>query len=358
MTAQSRLLVFTGSYSESSDPGIHVYELDEKTAELSLLSAVSGVKNPTFLQVDAEQQRLYAIGEIATADGGKAGEVLAFTIHPEQGELTFMNRAQSAIAPTCHVQKDPQGQYLIISSYHGGAVSLVSLNEDGSVGQMLDSKQHSGRGAHPERQDRPHVHSAFFSPDGKYIMVQDLGIDKIFVYTIDRENNKLVLHREVNTHAGAGPRHLVFHPNGSYAYVINEVDSTVTFFTYDADQGDLKEHQTLSTLPEGFEGENTCAEITLSKDGRFLYGSNRGHDSIVVYAIAEDGKLTVTQHISTEGGHPRHFALTPNGDLLLAANRDANNIVLFSVNKVNGQLTYTGNQVTSPKPVCVWPVYM
>lgn len=359
MTAQSRLLVFTGSYSEASDPGIHVYALSEQAGELRLLSETSGVKNPTFLHVDTEHLRVYAIGEMTTAEGAKAGEVLAYAIHPEQGELTLMNRTQSAIAPTCHVQTDPQHQYLLISSYHGGAVSLVSLNVDGSVGQMVDSKQHSGKGAHPERQDRPHVHSAFFSPDGKYIMVQDLGLDKIYVYTIDREQHKLVLHREVSTHAGAGPRHFVFHPNAKFAYVINEVDSTVTFFTYDAEEGSLTEQQTLSTLPEeGFDGENTCAEITVSKDGRFLYGSNRGHDTIVVYAISEDGTLSTVQHISTEGGHPRHFALTPAGDQLLAANRDSNNIVLFQVDQDNGQLSYTGKQITSPKPVCVWPVYM
>ncbi|WP_211745745.1 lactonase family protein [Paenibacillus sp. Marseille-Q4541] len=354
----SKLLVFTGSYSEKEDSGIHVYELDESTYELSLLSQEKGLKNPTFLHVDKEKNRLVSIGEMSAADGSKAGEVIAYTIKPESGELEFMNRAQSAYAPTCHVQKDPQGKYLVISSYHGGTVSLVSLKEDGSIGEMLDSKQHAGQGSHPERQDRPHVHSAFFSPDGQYIMVQDLGLDKIFVYQIDREKEELVLHREVNTHAAAGPRHLVFHPNGKYAYVINEVDSTVTSYAYDGQEGNLTEIQTLPTLPNDFTGENTCAEITISSDGRFVYGSNRGHDSIVVYAALDNGSLEYVQHISTEGAHPRHFALTPSGNLLLVANRDTNNITLFQVNKETGELTYTGKQMESPKPVCVWPVYM
>lgn len=354
----SKLLVFTGSYSEAENPGIHVYALDENTYEFSLLSAQKGVKNPTFLHVDTNMNRVVAIGEMVTAEGTKAGEVLAYRIQPESGELEFINRGQSAYATTCHVQKDPQGKYLVISSYHGGTVSLVSLKEDGSIGELLDSKQHTGHGPHPERQDRPHVHSAFFSPDGQYIMVQDLGLDKIFVYQIDRESDKLVLHREVNTHAAAGPRHLVFHPNGKYAYVINEVDSTITSYAYDAGEGNLTEIQTVPTLPSDYEGENTCAEITISRDGRFVYGSNRGHDSIVVYKALEDGSMEYVQHISTEGAHPRHFALTPSGNLLLAANRDTNNIVVFEVNKETGRLTYTGKQVESPKPVCVWPVYM
>lgn len=354
----SKLLVFTGSYAEKENPGIHVYELDENTYELSLRSKQEGVKNPTFLQVDSNSKQLISIGEMVTTDGLKSGEALAYQILPETGELELINRGQSAYAPTCHVQKDPQGEYLVISSYHGGTVSLVSRKEDGSIGKMLDSKQHKGHGTHPERQDRPHVHSAFFSPDGRFIMVQDLGLDTIFVYQIDREENKLVLHREVHTHDAAGPRHLVFHPNGKYAYVINEVDSTVTSYSYDAEEGNLTAIQTLPTLPSDFTGENTCAEITISADGRFVYGSNRGHDSIVVYATSADGTLEHVQHISTEGAHPRHFSLTPNGNLMLVTNRDTNNIAVFEVNKETGRLTYTGKQVESPKPVCVWSVYM
>ncbi|CAM3739766.1 lactonase family protein [Marinicrinis lubricantis] len=357
--ANHRLLVFAGSYAEAEGSGVYVYEFDEQTVELRALDAVSGLKNPTFLNVDAAQKKLYAIGEVATAEGGKAAEAVSFAIDPETGKLSMLNRAQTVSSPTCHIQRDQDRRYLIVSSYHGGMVGLVSITEEGKVGDLLDVQQHEGKSVHPERQDRPHPHSAFFSPDEKYIFVSDLGLDRIRAYRIDKEQNQLKLHGETAVHPGAGPRHLVFHPNGRFTYVINEVDSTITVFSYDMENGQLNEIETVPTLPSSFEGENTCAEITLSKDGKYLYGSNRGHDSIVVYAInSESGKLTLVEHVSTEGEHPRHFALTPSGTHLLAANRDTNNIAVFQVDRTTGKLTYTGKQVQVSKPVCVQPLYL
>ncbi|MNJ49722.1 6-phosphogluconolactonase [compost metagenome] len=206
------------------------------------------------------------------------------------------------------------------------------------------------------RQDRPHPHSALFTADSRYVLVADLGLDKVYVYRLDEEGDKLVSHSEVKTEAAAGPRHLAFHPNGKWLYSINEVNSSLTLYTFDAEAGTLSVVDSVPTLPEGFKGENTTAEVAISRDGKYLYGSNRGHDSIVVFAIDQtSGKLSLVQHISSEGGHPRHFALTPAGDYLIAANRDSDNLAVFRIDTATGKLDFTGHTAQISKPVCVQP---
>lgn len=351
-----RMVVFTGSYSEASDEGIHMFSFDEASGTFELLDSVKGLKNPTFLNVDAKNMRLYAIGEVTTDEGQRQGEAVSYIVDLQKDSLKEINRVHTVSAPTCHIQRDKNSQHLIVVSYHGGMVGLLSLNQDGRIGELLDVKQHEGSSVH-ERQDRPHPHSAFFSPDERFVFVSDLGLDRIRTYKI--ENNKLLFHGETVLHPGAGPRHLTFHPNGNFAYVINELDSTITSFQYHAQEGQLLPMETLSTLPANYEGENTCAEIAMSKDGRFLYGSNRGHDSIVLYAVdSVSGKLTYIEHVSSEGQHPRHFALTPSGKHLIAVNRDTNNMVTFEVNQETGRLHFSGTSVTISKPVCVKPVYL
>lgn len=355
-----RMLVFAGSYAESSASGVYVLQFDESTEQLTLLHEYGGLQNPTFLNVDAARHRLYAIAEGKSPEGAKTGEAVAYAINEADGSLAQLNRAATTDATTCHIQRDASSEHIIVTCYHGGIVGLVGLTEDGRIGERLDAKQHEGRGQHPERQDRPHPHSSMFSPDGRFLYVQDLGIDRIKIYAIDRDAKSLVLQGETVLHPGAGPRHIAFHPSAPYAYVINEVDSTVTVYDHHAESGALTAKQTISTLPpEGFDGENTCAEITVSQDGRFVYGSNRGHDTIVVYAVdAAAGTLSTVEYVSVEGGHPRHFALTPSGSHLLAANRDSNNIAVFRVNRESGSIAYTGNSAAVSKPVCVLPVYM
>lgn len=360
MTAENqRLLVFAGSYAEANGNGVYVYEFNEETGALSELDHAAGLKNPTFLNVDAAKKRLYSIGETLGEDGKKIGEAIAFAIDVREGKLQLLNRKATVESTTCHIQRDAEGRYLAVASYHGGMVGLLRITEDGQIGELLDVQQHAGSSVNPERQDRPHPHSCFYSPDGQYLFVQDLGLDRIISYSLDAASGKLVRHRETELHPGAGPRHLVFHPGGAYAYVINELDSTITSFAYDAPNGQLTTLETVSTLPEGFEGENGCAEIAVSADGKFIYGSNRGHDSIAVFAVEEEtGLLKPVQHVSTEGGHPRHFALMPDGQYLLAANRDSNNIVTFRVHPENGTLQFTGSSITVSKPVCIMPVYL
>ncbi|GFN31747.1 lactonase family protein [Paenibacillus xylaniclasticus] len=355
--ATNRMLVFTGSYADTTGSGLYVYQFDEEKEQLTLLHEYGGLKNPTFLNVDLQNNRLYAITEGVSESGAKTGDAAAYDIDPVSGALTMLNRGQTVDSTTCHIARDKDSKHIIVTSYHGGMVGLVGLTEDGQIGERLDSKQHDGKGTHPERQDRPHPHSSTFSPDGRFVYVQDLGLDVIVQYAID--NDKLVRIGETVLHPGAGPRHMTFHPNAPYTFVINEVDSTVTVFKHDAQSGSLTAVQTISTLPpEGFDGENTCAEITVSRDGRFVYGSNRGHDSIVVYSFDEAaGTLAVLQIVSVEGRHPRHFALTPSGNHLLAANKDSNNITVFRVNRDTGAIAYTGSSAALSMPVCVLPCY-
>jgi len=348
-----RTLVVVGSYAEAADAGVYLYEFDEAKEELKLLDQKSGYKNPTFLHLDVPRRIVYALAETAAADGSKASDAVSLTLDAVSGKLTEANRAPAANGPTCHIQKSADNRYLTLTSYHNGLVSLVALEDDGRIGSLLDERKHEGKGTHPERQDRPHPHSSFYSPDGKYLFVCDLGLDRIRAYTV--EGGKLQVHGDTELHPGAGPRHLAFHPNGAFAFVINEVDSTITSFRYDAETGSLHKVEHVPTLPAGYEGENTCAEIAVSGDGRFLYGSNRGHDSIVVYEIDPDsGKLAYIEHVSVQGKHPRHFSILPGGRHLIAANRDTNNLALFRIDAATGKLTYTGHSVSVSKPVCVW----
>lgn len=348
------MLLFVGAYAETNESGVELFHFDENNGSFTKQAEYCGLKNPTFLNVNQDGSNLYAIYELVHDNGSKSGALAQFKYGNDS--LQLVKQLPTVDGTTCHVQRDKQNQYLVVTSYHGGMVGLIKLNEDGSLGEVTDVAQHTGSSVDPESQDRPHPHSSFFSVDGEYLYVQDLGLDKLLVYKLDRTQHKLITAGEVKLPEGAGPRHLAFHPDKPFAYVINELNSSVSVFAYDAATGQLEALQHISTLPEGFTGENGTAEVIVSADGRFVYGSNRGHDSIVVFAVDEQGKLTVVQHISSGGGHPRHFALTPSGRHLLVANRDNNNIVVLQRDEESGKLTATGQEAYSTKPVCLIPV--
>ncbi|NMO96296.1 lactonase family protein [Paenibacillus lemnae] len=354
MTTSSgqKILVFTGSYAEMEETGVCVYSLDPDNGELSRTDQQSGIKNPTFINVDVNRKLLYVIGE-SNHHGEKGGEIVTFAIDQEKGTLEELSRLQSSSSSTCHIQRDEEGQYLLLSSYHGGFVDLVALDSDGIPERLLD--EHSHAAYQTSADQKPKAHSVFFSPDQHYLFAQDLGLDKVITYQIDTEAGKLMYQHDVELQQGAGPRHLVFHSSGEYAYVINELHSTVTAFRYISSEGRLEPVQTISTLPADYQGENGCAEIAISEDGRTLYGSNRGHDSIVVYRVhPEQGTLDPLQYISTEGGHPRHFSIMPGGRHLIVANRDGNNLVTYNIAQ-DGTLQFTGITASQSKPVCVKP---
>lgn len=363
MIENTKLLLFTGSYAAAEESGVQVFAFDgDAGGTLERLDAASGITNPTFVNVDPSGLKLYAIGEKQNGSGGKEGEIVSFAIDPVTGKLTILGRiptmpaSGSGQTTTCHINRDTDNEHLVVCSYHGGLVGLITLDENGLPSALTDTAVHTGHRDLPG-QDKPHPHSAIFSPDGRFLFVSDLGLDLIRSYRMNNEAETLEAHGDTLLHEGAGPRHFVFHPDGKSAYVINELDCTVTSFLYDAALGTLQTASTISTLPEGYPAENnSCAEIAFSKDGKFLYGSNRGHDSIVVYSVNPvSAELTLIEHVSTKGGHPRHFTLTPDGAYLIVANRDGNNLVVFALDPASGRLTFTGHTAEVSRPVCVMP---
>ena len=348
--------VYVGTYTRGRNEGIYVYRFNPSSCSLEPLSETGGIVNPSFLAIDPKGRHLYAVNEIHDYEGKRSGAVAAFSINPETGELTFLNRKPSKGPGPCYVSISENGRFVFAANYGGGSICMLPVEKDGKLGDPTDFVQHHGSSVNPNRQEGPHAHCIVPDPSDKYVFVADLGLDKVMIYEIDRAEGKLRPHDPpwVQTKPGAGPRHLTFHPNGRYAYLINELDSTLIAFTYDEERGVLKELQTISTLPEDFSGENTGADVHVDPSGRFVYGSNRGHDSIVIYRINEDtGKLTLVGHEPTQGRIPRNFAIDPTGTCLLAANQNSDNIVFFKINRETGKLNPTGQVVKAPKPVCI-----
>ena len=356
MTTQKDRLVYVGTYTSRGSEGIYAYRYDPLTGDLSPLGVVAHTENPTFLAISPNKKYLYAANEVAEIDGQPGGAVSAFSIDPDTGALTFLNRQPSCGKGPCHVTVDKTCQYVLVANYSSGSASILPIQEDGRLGEASDFVQHEGFGPNERRQQGPHAHSVTLSPDNRFAFVADLGLDKIMIYQLDLAEGKLRPNDPpwAETYPGAGPRHFVFHPSTKYAYIINEMGSSVTAFAYDAARGALSELQTLSTLPDSFGGRNTCADIHVSASGRFLYGSNRGHHSIAIMSIdPHTGRLTPIGHESTRGKTPRNFGLDPSGAFLLAANQDTNNIFAFQVNQETGELTQTGDDTKVPAPVCV-----
>ncbi|WNR46279.1 lactonase family protein [Paenibacillus roseipurpureus] len=353
MDKPQQTIAFIGSYADAKNPGVYTAQFNSDKGNFTLTHQVDGLQNPTFLAIDAMHGRLYALGEGVGEQGQKCGAASAYTIDKTNGELTLLNQVNTLPATTCHIQLDNTNQVVMVASYHGGMVGLSPILSDGTLGMTADIQQHRGASLLPV-QDRPRAHSVFVDRANQYVGVCDLGLDKIILYKLDLAKKQLIPQSEVSVAPGSGPRHFTFHPSYKFGYVINELSSTVTAFAYDEELGRLSEIQTIATLPDSYEGENACADIHVSPDGRFLYGSNRGHDSIVVYAIDEvSGKLTIVEHASTLGKHPRNFGLSPDGRFVLVANKDTDNIVSFARDEASGKLVPTGDQLVLSQPVCI-----
>jgi len=362
-----RKLVFVGTYTEpirfgtgkileGKGKGIYVYQLDAASGSMELWDVTEGVTNPSYLAFDPSRRFLYAVNELKEYEGAPTGAVSAFSLDPDSGKLTYLNTKPTHGTDPCHLTVDKTGGYVLVANFMSGSVCVLAIQKDGSLGDATDFVQHRGSSVDRARQSGPHAHAVTLDDAGRYAFVPDLGIDKLMVYAFDANQGKLKPNDEpwVEVSAGAGPRQLVMHPRGGYAYLINELDSTMTAFRYDGARGTLREIQTLSTLPQGFEGASTCAAVQISPSGQFLYGSNRGHDSIVIYAIdQQNGTLTCIGHESTQGKTPRNFVVDPAGEFLLAANQDTDNVVAFRINPDSGELTATGHSVQVPTPVCV-----
>ena len=350
---KKKTLVFIGSYADSINPGVYTCQYDEENGSLEVTHQVNGLQNPTFLTVDTCNWKLYTLTEGFDVNQQRCGAATSFEINSATGELTFLNNEITLPATTCHITLDHTNQVVMVASYHGGMVGLSPVLTDGRLGTTADIQQHQGASV-LSVQDRPRAHSVFLDRANRYAGVCDLGLDRIIMYKLDIPAKRLIPHNEVQIAPGSGPRHFAFHPSYAFGYVINELSSTITAFSYDEERGELTEIQTISTLPESYEGENACADIHVSPDGKFLYGSNRGHDSIVVYAIdALTGKLTAAEYAPTLGKHPRNFAISPDGQFLLAANKDSDNIVSFSRDSQSGKLVPTGSVLNVSNPVCI-----
>jgi 6-phosphogluconolactonase len=317
------------------------------------------VDNPSFLAFHPSLRYLYAVNETSTYHGEPGGSLSAFAIDAQDGHLNYLNRQPVRGAAPCHLSVDQTGRFVLVANYTSGSLSVLPIAEDGRVGEVTQVIQHVGSSAHPTRQTEPHAHSITLDRHNRYAFAADLGLDKVMVYRLDLSAGKLVPHHKpwVQTHLGAGPRHFDIHPDRQHAYVINEIDSTLTAFAYDEAGGTLKEIQTISTLPSEFTGDNTGADVHVALSGQFLYSSNRGHDSIAIFEIdRRSGKLTSIGHESTRGRTPRSFALDPSGEILLAANQGTDTIVTFHVDQRTGKLTPTGYVTEVPMPVCIKPI--
>ena len=351
----SQVLVYVGTYTRRGSEGIYVYGLDMTTGALQPLSATGGVADPSFLALDPQRRHLYAVSEVAEFDGQPSGGVCAYAIAPDTGALTPLNRVGSGGLWPCHISVEATGRYALVANYRDGRVAMLPILADGRLGPASHAVQHEGSSIHPQRQAGPHAHSITPDPANRYALAADLGLDQVLVYRMDLRAGKLHAadrpYAEVK--AGAGPRHLDFSPNGKFVYLINEIASTMTAWDYDGARGTLYQLQALPTLPLGFQGVSHCADVHVAPSGRFVYGSNRGHDSIVIYALDQAGRMTLVGHEPTRGKNPRNFAIDPTGTYLLVANQDSDNIVTYRIDPATGKLSYTGHEAPVSMPVCV-----
>jgi 6-phosphogluconolactonase len=347
-----KLLVGTYTKPGKSD-GIYVYAFNSKTGEFSYKSEINGVKDPSFLTVSRDKKFVYAVNELSGGDGS----VSAFSFDPATGQLHFLNSMGSGGNGPCYISVDDKNKFVFVGNYGGGSLSAIPINGDGSLGSDIQSFQHQGSSINKD-QDKPHVHAAVLSEDNRYLFVPDLGTDKIYIYNVDVTKLKPLspaLPAFVSVKAGSGPRHFIFHPNGRFAYVIQELEGLITAFDYK--NGKLNSIQTVSLLSSTYNGEKDAADaadIHISPDGKFLYGSLRSEiNELVIYAIEADGQLTYVGRQSTLGKGPRNFAIDPSGNFILVGNSANDEIVIFSRNQQTGMLTPGAKKISVGAPVCL-----
>lgn len=347
--------MYVGTYAKPEEDSIFLYKLNVSTGALTRLGATKAGANPSYLTLDSRHERLYAVNETTDFQGKASGAVSAFAIDQKTGGLAFLNQQSALGSAPCYISLDKMNRYALVASYLGGNVGLLPIEPNGELAPIADTQQHMGSSVH-KNQKAPHAHCILPDPANRFVFAVDLGTDKVYGYRLDAKEDALEPSATPAFTAapGAGPRHLTFHPGGQLAYLINELNSTITALRYDEGAGTFQEIQTLTTLPSDFKGENSCADIHVAPNGEFLYGSNRGHDSLVVYAIdLTTGRLTLVQHVPTLGQKPRNFTIDPTGQLVLVANQATNNIVTFRVDRETGKLTPTGKSVQVPAPVCL-----
>lgn len=353
----SSSLVYIGTYTGPKSKGIYAYRLDAKSGALESLGLAAEATSPSFVAIHPTEKFLYAANEVDASGGKRSGAVSAFSIDQQSGKLTLLNQQPSDGPGPCHVSVDGSGKCVFVANYGGGSIASYPIKSDGSLGEAASFIQHKGSSVNRSRQEAPHAHCIAADPGNKFVLAADLGLDRLLVYKLDPATARLSENDPPfgSVSPGSGPRHFSFTPNGRFCYVINEIESTLTAFSYDQSKGALKEIQTVSTLPAEADSKgNSTAEIEVHPSGRFVYGSNRGHNSIAVFSIdPKRGKLGLVQHQATGGKVPRGFGIDPTGRFLLAANQDSDNIVVFRLDPRSGRLSPTGQEVQVGSPVCV-----
>jgi 6-phosphogluconolactonase len=348
-------LVYIGTYTGNTSKGIYAFRFDETSGALKMLGLAAETKSPSFLAVSPNRKFLYAVNEISSFEGEKAGSVTAFSIDAQSGKLTPLNAKSSKGDGPCHLAVDATGRFAAVANYGGGNFSLLPIGADGRLGDSVAILANGGSGPNKERQEGPHAHAVVFDARNRYLLGADLGLDRVFIYKFDPTTGALGANdpSSVQLAPGAGPRHVAFHPTLPLAFAINELTSTITSLSWDPATGRLAAAGSVSSLPAGYSGENSTAEIAVHPNGRFLYGSNRGHDSIAVFTIGPMGTLTLVEHESTRGQTPRNFAIDPTGKWLIAANQKSNSLAVFSIDQDTGVLTPVGPLAQVGTPVCV-----
>lgn len=346
-------MVYIGTYAKSDMDNLYGFRLNAVTGELIQAFSVEGMPNASFLALDSQRRYLYAVNETGNFQGAKSGAISAFAINQKTGNLTFLNQQHSMGGYPCYISLDKENKVVFVANYMGGNVVTFPVQANGELGPVIDMVQHIGKSVH-KNQASPHAHCFLPDPDNHFLIAVDLGIDKVLKYQLEPNSGKLRSYKEPAfiTKPGAGPRMLTFHPNKRFAYLICELDSSMYALAYQVEQGSFQELQRIATLPSDYTGQNACAHVQVSPDGKFLYGSNRGHNSIVVYSIDKGtGRLTLVQHVDSQGDIPKNFIIEPTGNIMLVANQKSNNILSFHINKKTGKLTHTGHTIEVPLPI-------
>jgi 6-phosphogluconolactonase len=355
LIADDKYRFYVGTYTGGESQGIYVAELDLASGQASTAELAATSDNPSFVAIHPTGSYLYAVNETSSFQGAKTGSLSAFAIDQDTGRLKLLNQVASGGTAPCHLVVDAMGRSVLTANYGGGNVSVTAIRDDGSLGKQTSFHQHEGSSVNPGRQTGPHAHSINLDAANRFAFAADLGLDKIVAYRFDNAALKLTpTGNDLRVKPGAGPRHFSFHPSGRFAYVINELANTIIAMSYDPNTGVLASMQSLSTLPAGFEGTSHTAEVVVHSTGKFVYGSNRGHDSIAVFSVDDQsGKLSLVAIELTGGKAPRNFAIDPSGRFLLAENQASNTIVIFRIDPQTGALQATGQTLHVPSPVCV-----
>ena len=348
----------TPYFASSNGKGIASFSFDEETGAASPIETTEGIANPTFLSIDAKHQALHANSEVL---GWNEGTVSAYAIDPQTGRLRYINKQSSRGSVAAQNSRDRKGNFLLVANYSMGpetdlpnkAIAVLPIREDGGLEPAVADAVHTGTGPNPDRQERSHPHSVLATPDNRYIVVADLGLDLLISYRFDPTNGAISRSGAAALPPGSGPRHFVFHPNARLAYLVNELTSTVASFAYDADNGSFQLLHIEPTIPEAARATNSCSEIQISPGGQNLYVANRGHDSLSIMTLNEDGGVALNKTVPCGGKTPRHFAIDPSGNFLAVANQDSDLISVFAIDRQTGDLTPAGQDIRTGTPTCI-----